>query len=81
VPSLVVPHVGDQRYWADRLHRLGVAPQAQPVGGLRAQALADAALAAVSDPAMRHRAHELAGSMTAEDGIGTAVRAIEGLGS
>ncbi|MGQ0608264.1 MAG: nucleotide disphospho-sugar-binding domain-containing protein, partial [Chloroflexota bacterium] len=30
VPSVVVPHVGDQRYWADRLRRLGVAPA--PIG-------------------------------------------------
>jgi hypothetical protein len=26
----VIPHVGDQPYWADRLRRLGVAPQPQP---------------------------------------------------
>ncbi len=33
VPSVVVPHVGDQRYWADRLQRLGVAPhRSSPAG-------------------------------------------------
>jgi sterol 3beta-glucosyltransferase/vancomycin aglycone glucosyltransferase len=81
VPSLVVPHVGDQRYWAERLHRLGVAPRAQPVGHVEAATLADAALAAVSDPALRHRAHGLASAMAGEDGLGEAVRAIEGLGA
>ncbi len=44
VPSLVIPHVGDQPYWADRLRRLGVAPDPQPVRSLRADRLADAAL-------------------------------------
>jgi UDP:flavonoid glycosyltransferase YjiC (YdhE family) len=77
VPSLVVPHVGDQPYWADRLHRLGVAPPAQPMRTLRSDVLASAALQAVSDPEMRHRAHELAQRMEAEDGIGEAVIAIE----
>jgi UDP:flavonoid glycosyltransferase YjiC (YdhE family) len=77
VPSLVVPHVGDQPYWADRLHRLGVAPPAQPMRKLEPQALANAALEAVSDPALRHRAHELAQRMSAEDGLEAAVVAIE----
>jgi sterol 3beta-glucosyltransferase len=81
VPSLVIPHVGDQRYWADRLHRLGVAPKVQPVADLAATTLADAALAAVSDPAMRRRAHGLASAMAGEDGLSEAVRAIEGLGA
>ena len=80
IPSLVVPHVGDQPYWADRLHRLGVAPAAQPMKGLKADALATAALAAASDPALRHRAHELAGRMAGEDGLGSAIAALEQLG-
>jgi UDP:flavonoid glycosyltransferase YjiC (YdhE family) len=77
VPSIVVPHVGDQPYWAARLHRLGVAPAPQPMRALRADVLADAALAAVSDPALRHRAHELAALMEPEDGVADAVAAIE----
>jgi UDP:flavonoid glycosyltransferase YjiC (YdhE family) len=77
VPSLVVPHVGDQPYWAHRLHRLGVAPPAQPMRTLQPDALAAAALEAVSDPAMRHRAHELAQRMSAEDGLEAAVAAVE----
>ena len=77
VPSLVVPHVGDQPYWADRLHRLGVAPPAQPMKTLKPDALATAALGAGSDPAMRHRAHELAGRMAEEDGLGAAIAALE----
>jgi len=77
VPSVVVPHVGDQRYWADRLHRLGVAPASQLASALRADHLADAALATAADPAMRKAAVELARRLEAEDGIGGAVAAIE----
>jgi UDP:flavonoid glycosyltransferase YjiC (YdhE family) len=77
VPSVVVPHVGDQRYWADRLHRLGVAPAPQLVKELRADRLADATLATAADPAMRQTAQELARRLSAEDGLGAAVTAIE----
>ena len=79
VPSLVIPHVGDQPYWADRLHRLGVAPEPQPVRGLRAERLADAALAAAGDRSMKARAEQLATELAAEDGLGDAVAALEGL--
>lgn len=77
VPSVVVPHVGDQRYWGERVRRLGVGPDPQPVGGLRADRLADAALAAATDPAYRERARQLASAMAGEDGLGAAVAAIE----
>jgi sterol 3beta-glucosyltransferase len=77
VPSLVIPHVGDQPYWADRLRRLGVAPDPQPVRGLRADRLADAALAAAGDRSMRERAQRLATELAGEDGLGIAVAALE----
>jgi UDP:flavonoid glycosyltransferase YjiC (YdhE family) len=79
VPSLVIPHVGDQPYWADRLRRLGVAPRPQPVRGLRAERLADAALAAATDRSMKERAQRLATELAGEDGPGVAVAAIEAL--
>ena len=77
VPSVVVPHVGDQRYWADRLHRLGVAPAPQPPNALRADRLADATLATAADPAMRQASGALALRLAGEDGLGSAVSAIE----
>ena len=77
VPSVVVPHVGDQRYWADRLHRLGVAPPPQVANALRADRLADATMATAADQAMRRRAQELARRLAAEDGLAGAVAAIE----
>jgi sterol 3beta-glucosyltransferase len=77
VPSVVVPHVGDQRYWADRLHRLGVAPEPQLARDLRADRLADAILATAADPGMRASAQELARRLGAEDGLTDAVTALE----
>jgi sterol 3beta-glucosyltransferase len=79
VPSLVIPHVGDQPYWADRLRRLGVAPEAQPVRRLQADRLTAAALAAAADPAMRRRAAALATELEKERGVDVAVDAIEAL--
>ena len=76
-PSVVVPHVGDQRYWADRLSKLGVAPAPQPVSGLRADRLAEAALAAAGDPIFRDRAGAIARRISVEDGLGASIAAIE----
>jgi sterol 3beta-glucosyltransferase len=73
VPQVVRPFVGDQPFWAERLHRLGVAP-APLTGRLTTDRLA-AAITAASDSATEARA--LAGRMAAEDGIANAVAAIE----
>jgi len=77
VPSVVVPHVGDQRYWADRLHRLGAAPEPVPVRGLSGQRFAETALAAASDPRLREAMRPLADALAAEDGVGTAATLLE----
>lgn len=77
VASMVVPHVGDQRYWADRLHQLGVAAEPMPVGRLDGRLLAERALAAAADPRLDEAAQRLAGAVRAEDGIATAAAEIE----
>lgn len=77
LPSVVVPHLGDQRYWADRLHRLGVAPAPIGMRELTGVRLGDAALAAAADPRLREAAGALAARMTEEDGVGVAVGLLE----
>ncbi len=47
--------------------------------GLDGAALADAAVGAASDGGMRERAAALATALRSEDGLGGAVRALEGL--
>jgi sterol 3beta-glucosyltransferase len=74
--SVVVPQVGDQRYWADRLHRLGVAPSAVKVR--KVHALADTVIAAAADPRLRSAAGDLASRMAVEDGVAAATSLLEG---
>ncbi|HSZ53780.1 MAG TPA: glycosyltransferase [Caulobacteraceae bacterium] len=78
VPSVVVPFAGDQPFWADRLRRAGVAPAPEPARRLSADRLARAIDAADKD-APRARAAKLATSIAREDGLKTAVTAIETL--
>ncbi|HEX7171913.1 MAG TPA: glycosyltransferase [Candidatus Limnocylindria bacterium] len=77
VPSVVVPHVGDQRYWADRLQRLGVAPAPIGVRELTGARLGEAALAAAADPRLRDATRALAARLAEEDGTGDAVGMLE----
>ena len=79
VPSVVVPHVGDQRYWADRLHRLGVAPAPLLARGLTADALVRAVLGAAADPTLSEAAGALAETVRTEDGVGAATTLLERL--
>ncbi|MGH2417420.1 MAG: glycosyltransferase [Candidatus Limnocylindria bacterium] len=79
VPSVVVPHIGDQRYWADRLQRLGLAPVPIGLEAINASRLAEAVLAAAADRSMHDAAAQLAVRLEAEDGIGTAIGLIERL--
>jgi sterol 3beta-glucosyltransferase len=79
VPSVVVPQVGDQRYWADRLHRLGLAPAAV-MPEHAGDRLADAVLETAADPQRMAVARSLAERLAAEDGLGAAVRRIEAIG-
>ena len=70
VPAVAVPVLVDQPFWADRLHRLGVAPPPLPMPELTAEALADALRTCVGRAAYRERAAELARRVGAEDGAG-----------
>jgi UDP:flavonoid glycosyltransferase YjiC (YdhE family) len=68
VPAVPVPVLVDQPFWADRLHRLGVAPPPVPMPELTAGTLADALRSCLDRPALRDRATELARRIRAEDG-------------
>jgi sterol 3beta-glucosyltransferase len=80
VPSVVIPFIGDQFYWADRLRRLGVAPRPQPARRLHVESLADDALTAAADPVMHERAAALAPLIGEERGLDEAITAIEEAG-
>jgi sterol 3beta-glucosyltransferase len=77
VPSVLVPHVGDQTLWARRVVELGVGPPSIPRRRLTAERLAEAITSAVADKDMQARAAALGQRIRAEDGIGRAIEVIE----
>ena len=77
-PSIVMPFTGDQPFWAGRLARLGVAPAALSASRPDAKALV-AAFDFVARREVVERAAGLGRSMAGEDGLATAVAAIERL--
>lgn len=68
LPAVPVPSVIDQPFWADRLHRLGVAPRPLSMNELTADTLADALRSCLDTPTYRSRATELARRIRIEDG-------------
>ncbi len=75
VPQVVVPHAADQFFWANRLHRLGLA--AGPTRKHDVEALATAMRACVEDEALRDRARAFPARMVL-GGVDRAVAVIEG---
>ena len=75
--SVLAPFIADQPFWGARLHEKGLAPVPIPQRRLTADRLS-AALGAVENfrPAVR----AAAGTMAQEDGTGSALRIIDGLG-
>jgi sterol 3beta-glucosyltransferase len=79
VPSIVAPFMGDQPFWAERVHALGVGPKGIPQKKLTVAGLSRAIEIAVGDEAMRARASALGERIRAEDGTGVAVAFLESL--
>jgi UDP:flavonoid glycosyltransferase YjiC (YdhE family) len=78
VPSVVVPFTADQRFWAQRVHRIGAAPRPVPAGRVSPADLVVAFDRAMHDPSVRAHAALAKRLLGAEDGVGNAVLAIEG---
>ncbi|MFF0157587.1 glycosyltransferase [Streptomyces sp. NPDC005263] len=79
VPSLVCPFFGDQPYWADRAHRLGVGPTPLPARQLTVPALADRLRAVTEDSDHAEAARRLGRALTAEDGVERACQVLNQL--
>jgi len=77
VPSVVIPVLPDQAFWAWRVAALGAGPTPIPPKRLTPERLSAAILQAATDPEMRRRCRLLGEKIMAEDGIGRAVRAFE----
>jgi UDP:flavonoid glycosyltransferase YjiC (YdhE family) len=81
VPSIVVPHIGDQHYWGYRLHKIGVAPKPLPWSKLTATRLANRIREATTSQRMAMRVGECASRMRLEGGLEEAVPLIEQIAS
>jgi UDP:flavonoid glycosyltransferase YjiC (YdhE family) len=75
-PSVVVPHVGDQPFWAARLSALGVAARPLALEDVTATAV-EQRIRAVVAPEVGHRSERLGMAIRAEDGIGSAIGLLE----
>lgn len=77
-PSIVVPHVTDQFYFADLLYARGVAAKPLRRTSLAAKPLAARMRDVIAQPEMTSRAEALARSIASEDGAARAADLIEG---
>ena len=77
LPTVIVPHLGDQSFWGQRVYGLGAGPKPISRTKLTASVLAAAIVEATTNHDMRRRATELGASIRAEDGLGEAVKIIE----
>jgi UDP:flavonoid glycosyltransferase YjiC (YdhE family) len=75
IPSIIAPFFGDQPFWGQRVHALGVGPAPIKRKRLTVERLAQALEEAMSDE-MRACAASIGEKIRAEDGIGAAVAAI-----
>jgi UDP:flavonoid glycosyltransferase YjiC (YdhE family) len=76
-PSVVVPHVGDQAFWADRLHRLGAAPAPVTPRRLDVTRLAERLRQAATSAQIGAAADNLGRRVAAEDGLAASVSLLE----
>lgn len=76
VSQVVIPFTADQHFWGRRVRSSGVGPAPIPLGRLTARRLAEAIELATTDPGIRARSESLGRQVSAEDGIGNAIRFI-----
>lgn len=75
-PTVIVPFIVDQLFWAKRVQALGAGTEPIQAKRLTARALAGAIQRAVADLGMRQRAETIGQAIRAEDGVGAAVNII-----
>ncbi len=81
-PAMVVPHLGDQGYYARRVHALGAGPRGVPRWRLTTSTLGHQLRSMIVGGAadgFARAASGVAGALSREDGRGTAVDALEEL--
>lgn len=79
MPTVSVPLITDQPFWASRVTALGAGPAAVPYKRLSAESLAAAISDAVSRDSYRSRAQEISKQLASEDGTLPVIRAVDRL--
>jgi UDP:flavonoid glycosyltransferase YjiC (YdhE family) len=76
LPTVIVPHLGDQPFWGRRVNALGAGPKPIPRNKLTASGLAAAIASAITNQNIKRRAEDLGAKIRVEYGIGQAVEMI-----
>ena len=77
VPQIIVPHILDQYYWANRIQHTGIGPEPVWRSRLTRKRLAKAIEECLSSDTMRRRAKEISTLIQSGDSLGVAVGVIE----
>ena len=76
VPQIIVPHILDQYYWAERIHRLGLGPAPIWRAKLTRQRIQQAMTACIGDADMVRRAADLRARIQRQSPIAAAIQAL-----
>lgn len=77
VPTVVIPHQGDQGFWGRTVKRLGVGTNPIPRKKLTVESLAAAITEATTNRAMQVNARALGEKISAEDGLEETIKWVE----
>jgi sterol 3beta-glucosyltransferase len=77
IPTVSVPMITDQPFWASRITALGAGPKAVRYKTLSAESLGAAISDAVGRDSYRSRAQAIASQLAAEDGTLPVIRALD----
>jgi UDP:flavonoid glycosyltransferase YjiC (YdhE family) len=69
VPQVVVPHILDQYYWGNRVHKLGLGPRPINRSRLTLRSLVSAVQQCLSDLGIKEEAQSLAMKLRARNGL------------
>lgn len=76
-PSVICPYFGDQPFWGNRIHDLGVGSKPIPLKKLTAENLSEAIREVTTNQSIKDKAQSLGEKVRSEDGISTTIRFIE----
>ncbi|MCA9882105.1 MAG: glycosyltransferase family 1 protein [Anaerolineae bacterium] len=76
-PTVICSFFGDQPFWGEQVHRLGVGPKHIPQKKVTGERLAEAITEVTTNTSMRQKAEALGEKIRGEDGIGNAIAIIE----